>query len=656
MHDRSAEPSTGEVRPDAGRERGIHVETANRSLVRSRTARSPDRRDCEPPGTWVIVNPQCPDGPATREMSVESVDCMSKTITTPDPAADAPGTSLVVVVDDEPVLRAGFVSMLEAAGFRAESYGSAEALLATDWAARAACLLLDAGLPGMSGVSLLRRLVKTGMQVPVVMIAGSADVKKAVRAMKAGAYDFIEKPASEDVILAAVGSAIGDQSGRLELDRLQLEAARFTEQLTPRQRDILRRILDGQPNKNIAFDLGISQRTVENHRASIMRKSGVKALPALTRMMFAANLHAQQSAVGPVPSAVGPVLAGDTESDRFERYFDQFPLAVVVSVMATPERVIYANPAFEALSGQSRDEVEEQPWSSLRGVSVGNGSPLALADAVQASSDLIGTFQIDRPDQTVAVVDVFSNVIVDDNDGPAFRLAALVDVGARESENVREFELLLREKDMRLLEIQHRVKNNLQMLTALIRIEARNAQGQVEAGPFDRLAGRINSIQLVYKLLAESGMGDEIDLGVYLSEVASSVMHSSAVEGIRLELKVDSFPVSVNVALPTGMVVNELLTNALKHAFVARDGGTITLQSLTDATGCRVTVSDDGVGLPPDISWPRRGKLGALIVQSLRQNANADIRVESKPGEGMRVTIEFTRKASAQLSSQGNSP
>ena len=90
----------------------------------------------------------------------------------------------------------------------------------------------------------------------------------------------------------------------------------------------------------------------------------------------------------------------------------------------------------------------------------------------------------------------------------------------------------------------------------------------------------------------------ELDLGVYLSQIAAAVMRSHAVEGIRLDLKVDAYPVSVNVAMPTGLVVNELLTNALKHAFVGRDGGTITLHSLADAHGCRIVVADDGVGLP----------------------------------------------------------
>src|SRR5471030_1483416 len=124
-------------------------------------------------------------------------------------------------------------------------------------------------------------------------------------------------------------------------------------------------------------------------------------------------------------------------------------------------------------------------------------------------------------------------------------------------------------------------------------------------------------------------------------------MHSHAVEGIRLDLKVDVYPVSVNVAMPTGMVVNELLTNALKHAFTGRDGGTITLHSLSDGNGCQIIVADDGNGLPAGVEWPKRGKLGALIVQSLRDNAKAKVEVESTPAQGMRVKIVFTRAAAA---------
>ena len=124
-------------------------------------------------------------------------------------------------------------------------------------------------------------------------------------------------------------------------------------------------------------------------------------------------------------------------------------------------------------------------------------------------------------------------------------------------------------------------------------------------------------------------------------------MAAHAVEGIHLNLQVDTWPVSIDVAMPTGLVVNELLTNALKHAFVGREGGTISLKGLVDETGCRVTVGDDGIGLDPSISWPRPGKLSAQIVQSLRQNAGASLGIESSPGVGTKVQIFFARAAAA---------
>jgi PAS domain S-box-containing protein len=342
-----------------------------------------------------------------------------------------------------------------------------------------------------------------------------------------------------------------------------------------------------------------------------------------------------------------PDLAGALEGEPFRRFLDQVPTAIVVSQMKGSERIVYANPEFERLSGQPAVEVEGEPWSVLRGLGGGENTERKLGAAVVDSNDCVGTFQIERAGREPAVVDAYSNVIEDDDGTPAFRLAALVDVGAHGKAQREEFEQRIREKDTLLLEIQHRVKNNLQMITALIRIEARNAQGRIDTAPFDRLAGRIESLGLVYKLLSDHGQGDEIDLGVYLSEIVSSVMHSHAVEGIRLDLKVDAYPVSVNVAMPTGLVVNELLTNALKHAFDGRDGGTITLHSLADSRGCRVVIADDGVGLPEGVEWPKRGKLGALIVRSLRENAKADLKVESSPGKGTRVTIVFTRAASA---------
>ena len=221
-----------------------------------------------------------------------------------------------------------------------------------------------------------------------------------------------------------------------------------------------------------------------------------------------------------------------------------------------------------------------------------------------------------------------------------------MDVTAHEQVDREALENRIRDKDTLLFELQHRVKNNLQMITALIRLEMRNAASP-DKKSFERLAGRVDSLAILYEALSHNERMEEIDLGVYLSQIASAVMTSHAVEGIRLDMKVDTYPVSINVAMPTGLVVNELLTNALKHAFVGRDGGKITLHSVVDGDGCRVTIADDGVGLPPGEIWPRRGKLGALIAQSLKENAKAEFEVNSSPENGTRVTIIFKRSAAA---------
>lgn len=338
-----------------------------------------------------------------------------------------------------------------------------------------------------------------------------------------------------------------------------------------------------------------------------------------------------------------PNLAGALESEQFRRFLDQVPIAIAVSDMSGEERIVYANPEFERISGRTAAEFVDQPWTVFEHDGDADGKPVTLGVAIATVTDFIGTYRIERGDQPAAVVDAYSNIIEDDGGTPAYRLAALVDVAVHHDTDRDALHQQLRAKDTLLLEIQHRVKNNLQMITALMRIEARNAQGKMDTAPFDRLAGRIEAVQILYGLLSDQGAEDVIDLGVYLSRVASAVLQAHAVEGIRLDLKVDVYPVSVNVAMPTGLLVNELLTNALKHAFADRDGGTITLHSLTEADGCRIIVADDGVGLPDGVVWPQRGKLGSAIVQSLRENAKAELAIESQPNAGVRVTIMFKR-------------
>jgi two-component sensor histidine kinase len=343
-----------------------------------------------------------------------------------------------------------------------------------------------------------------------------------------------------------------------------------------------------------------------------------------------------------------PGLAEALDSDRFKQFLDHVPVAIAVAELRPSETITYCNLEFERLVGQDAEAIRGNDWRVLPGIAATPGDDTPLGVALQGDEDYIGTFTIDHHSQPLDV-DAWSNTIENDDGVPIFRLVALATAGQTSSNLTGDETQLVRNKDVLLRELQHRVKNNLQMITAMIRMEARNLAGGETGERFDRLAGRIGSLGMLYDLLSGDGADDAIDLGVYLSKVASAVMEAHATEGIRLNLEVDSWPVSINVAMPAGLVVNELMTNALKYAFVGRDGGTITLSSLVDDNGCRVVISDDGIGLPEGVTWPQSGKLGAVIAQSLKQNARAQLEVRSAPNEGLEVVIFFARRAAEPI-------
>jgi len=204
------------------------------------------------------------------------------------PPADA-GQPVVFVVDDDDDVRGAILAVLEADGRTASGYPSAEAFLQAFHPSTGDCLVIDAALPGISGIDLLEKLRTAGHGLPVIVITGQSDVPMAIRAMKAGASDFIEKPVSRPGLLASIVRALEGSRDAAKLTAWRDAAAAQVAGLTPRQREIMGLVLAGHPSKNIAADLGISQRTVENHRASIMHKTGTTSLPALARLALAAS-------------------------------------------------------------------------------------------------------------------------------------------------------------------------------------------------------------------------------------------------------------------------------------------------------------------------------------------------------------------------------
>jgi two-component system CheB/CheR fusion protein len=206
----------------------------------------------------------------------------------PAEAAGSPRPPVIFVVDDDSHVREGIRSVLEGNGRTVEDYADCETFLGAYRPGGEACLLIDAYLPGMNGLELLHRLRDAGHRLPAIMITANSDVPMAVEAMKAGAADFLEKPISNDELLASIERALEQSRDSNKAAAWRETAASHIAGLTQRERQILEMVLAGNPSKNIAADLGISQRTVENHRASIMKKTGTKSLPALARLAVAA--------------------------------------------------------------------------------------------------------------------------------------------------------------------------------------------------------------------------------------------------------------------------------------------------------------------------------------------------------------------------------
>jgi len=195
--------------------------------------------------------------------------------------------ALIHVVDDEADVRDAVAMLLRSVGLACAQYGSAQQFLDGYRAGRPGCLLLDVRLPGLNGLDLQTRLAASGFALPVIIMSGHGDIQMAVRAMRAGALDFIEKPFHDQALLDRVHEAIASSSQVQDDAGERGEMGRRYASLTEREKEVMRSIVDGRPNKLIADDLGLSIRTVEAHRAHITEKMAAQSLSHLVRMAIA---------------------------------------------------------------------------------------------------------------------------------------------------------------------------------------------------------------------------------------------------------------------------------------------------------------------------------------------------------------------------------
>ena len=191
----------------------------------------------------------------------------------------------IFILDDDDAVRDSLTMLVESAGYKAEAFAACRAFLARPPLPPHACLLLDIHMPEMSGLQLQDEMARRGLKLPVIVMTGQADVPVAVRAMKAGARDFIEKPFSDEVILDSIRNALAPAATTSS----DPAVAKRIAELTPREHDVMLQMVAGNPNKVTAYNLGISPRTVEIHRARVMEKMAARSLSELVRMVLAAG-------------------------------------------------------------------------------------------------------------------------------------------------------------------------------------------------------------------------------------------------------------------------------------------------------------------------------------------------------------------------------
>ena len=200
-----------------------------------------------------------------------------------------PSEASVFVVDDDQAIRHSLKWLIESVGLRVHTFASAEEFLHAYYPGQSGCLLLDVRMPGMSGLELQAHLARQESRLPIIMITGHGDVPMAVKAMQAGAVDFIQKPFNDEVLLDSIRRAL-DLSGKQREERMrQAELVTRLAELTPREHEVMEMVAGGKSNREIATLLGVSAKTVEAHRARVMDKMHADSLADLVRMVLIAN-------------------------------------------------------------------------------------------------------------------------------------------------------------------------------------------------------------------------------------------------------------------------------------------------------------------------------------------------------------------------------
>lgn len=320
-----------------------------------------------------------------------------------------------------------------------------------------------------------------------------------------------------------------------------------------------------------------------------------------------------------------------------ECVIEHSPVAIVLADAQDGDQpILYANPAFERLTGYSSDEAIGRNCRFLQGPNTDPAAVAELRSSIARGEDAQVVLLNYRADGTPFWNDVQITRVQCSDDQTLY-------VGVQREVTRPEEAPEKADFDIRIRELQHRVKNHLQMIVSLIRLQSRkdDPTGRIS---FPELAQRIENLQILYEQLNRSGgTGEVIDLGAYVSQIVAAMTHLNSNGAIRMNVEAEACPVSVDLAVQIGLVLSELVTNALQHAFEGIDGGAVSVRLFDCGDGAMcLKVSDDGIGLPAGADWPQGRGMGGQLILGLVKGAKGELLID-RSGPGTSFTVEFRR-------------
>ncbi|WP_439123213.1 PAS domain-containing protein [Marivita sp.] len=326
---------------------------------------------------------------------------------------------------------------------------------------------------------------------------------------------------------------------------------------------------------------------------------------------------------------------GDISEQDATAIFSGSTVAMVLTNPRLPDNpIVYVNRAFERLTGYTSDMALGRNCRFLQGEQTSTSSVYELRKGIENREEVATVLTNVRANGDAFLNALLISPVIDDNGELVYFVGLQSEVVSdKQAERLKQFETVM-------AEIQHRVKNHLSMILGLIRMKARKSSVPDE---FKDLSRRIESLQLLYEEMSAATLernDGKIKLGAYLGRVANAIAYLDSRPGVRMNIHVEPLMVDTETAVRIGLILSEVLTNAMQHAFQDQKSGLVELRVMrTDNGGMRAMVTDDGVGMPDNVTWPNSDGLGGRIVEGLCDGLQASLQV-TRGAVGTTVTLD----------------